>query len=107
LSFLLTINTLFVNAEHILRSDVIYKNEVHQEQYLFVRSDAKTVQKDWTTYLSKYGKVAEVKGEITIDKIKDGGLGSFVDHAVSTVRDEKDFAVISILFFDENNRSLD
>lgn len=95
------------NAQHILRSDVLYNNEIHQQQYLFVRADAKTVEKDWKTYLSKFGKVSESKGEITVEKIKAGGLGSFVDHAVSFVRDEKDFAVVSLLFFDDNDRSLD
>jgi hypothetical protein len=96
-----------LQAQHILKSDVLHQNEVHTQHYMFVKADAKNVERDWKTYLSKLGKVAENKGEISVSGVKNSGLGSFVDRAVSSVRHEKDFSVISLLLFDDSGRSLD
>ncbi|MGR3809929.1 hypothetical protein [Jiulongibacter sp. NS-SX5] len=94
-------------AQHILKSDFLYQDEIHTSHYMYIRSEAKTVESDWETYLSKLGKVDNSKGEITVDKIKSGGLSSYLDKVVSIVVDNKDFVVINTLFLDENGKSLD
>lgn len=107
LLFLTSFAVQNIFAQHILKSDFLYNDEIHTSHYMYIRSEAKIVTEEWGTYLSKIGKVDEKKGEITVTNIKKSGLSSYLDKVMSFVTENNDFVVINTLFLDENGRSLD
>ncbi len=107
LSFLFLSPIYVTLAQHILKSDFLYNDEIHTSHYMYIRSEAKTVTDEWSTYLNKIGKVDEKKGEITVTDIKKSGLSGYLDKVVSYVTENDNFVVINTLFLDEDGRSLD
>lgn len=99
----ISINAL---SQHILKSDHIYDGRVLETNYIFIRSDSKQLSKDWETYLNKFGKVDESKGEITVTDIKTGELSTYLDKMVSFIQDNKTFSTVNVLFLDENDNTL-
>lgn len=94
-----------LSAQHILKSSVIFNNEVHPTEYIFIPSDSKVVENDWKTYLSKTGEVSEEKGQFT-SQIESNKISRSLDKIVSYVQDYKSFSAVYVILLDENGRSL-
>jgi len=93
------------NAQHILRSSILFDNEVHPNIYIFIPSAAKTLEKDWKTYLSKTGKVSEDKDQITVN-VKSSDISRDLTRIISFILDYKSFSAVQVILLDENGRSL-
>ncbi|MGK0138321.1 MAG: hypothetical protein ACI9DJ_001777 [Algoriphagus sp.] len=102
---LLTSLSSGISAQHILRSSVLYKGEVHTTTYIFLGSSSEIVEKDWKTYLSKAGIVSEEKGAFSVE-IESSEISRNLKTIVSYVKDYKSFSSVNVLLLDENGYSL-
>ncbi|MFT7435004.1 MAG: hypothetical protein ACI8UX_000795 [Psychromonas sp.] len=105
LLLLLTSLSSGISAQHILRSSVLYKGEVHTTTYIFLGSSSEIVEKDWKTYLSKAGIVSEEKGAFSVE-IESSEISRNLKTIVSYVKDYKSFSSVNVLLLDENGYSL-
>jgi hypothetical protein len=97
--------TYTLSAQHILKSSVIFNNEVHPTEYIFIPSESKVVESDWKTYLSKTGKVSEEKGQYT-SQIESSDISRSLNKIVSYIQDYKSFSAVHVILMDENEHSL-
>lgn len=92
-------------GQHILKSSTIYEGEVFTTDYIFIRSEAKTIEKDWKTYLSKTGSVSDDKDLLTV-KVNSSTISRDLNTIISYIIDHKEFSAVHIILLDENGRSL-
>ncbi|WP_341224572.1 hypothetical protein [uncultured Arcticibacterium sp.] len=93
-------------GQHILKSSTLYEGEVFTTDYIFIRSEAKTLEKDWKTYLSKTGSVSEDKDLLTV-KVNSSNISRDLKTIISYIVDHKEFSAVHVILLDDNNRSLD
>lgn len=92
-------------GQHILKSSTIYEGEVFTTDYIFIRSEAKTIEKDWKTYLSKTGSVSDDKDLLTV-KVNSSTISRDLNTIISYIIDHKEFSAVHVILLDENGRSL-
>ncbi|AWV98717.1 hypothetical protein [Arcticibacterium luteifluviistationis] len=92
-------------GQHILKSSTLYEGEVFTTDYIFIRSEAKSLEKDWKTYLSKTGSVSDDKDLLTV-KVNSSDISRDLDKIISYIVDHKEFSAVHVILLDDNNRSL-
>ena len=100
------LSSQFVQAQHVLRSSIVYDGQLNDVHYIFIKVDEKKVFSEWETYLSKFGRTSSDKKIITVTKLSNNNIHPNLDRMVSVVTEEDDFTNISLILQDKSGKSL-